>query len=395
MATDRSHIGHSTREPARLTSRSEIERARRVVIKIGSSSLTGEGGQLRDDVIRQLAASVSALVRRGHDVVIVSSGAIAAALGPMGLTARPRNVASQQAAASIGQGLLIGAYTRAFGEHSLHVGQVLLTEADVISSDTYRNVRGSLEALLELRVVPIVNENDTTATHEIRFGDNDRLASLVAQVIGADLLVLLTDVDGLFTAPPNQPGARRVPEVPDAAQLEGVSIGTVGTSVGTGGMVTKLSAAHNAAITGTATVLTLPENFDQVMDGQDCGTFFPARAGRRRSRLMWLRYATRGSGTLVLDDGAVAAVTLRRTSVLPVGIIDVRGEFPEGVPVDLESADGTVVARGLSHFSAEDIRRMRGASTDDLRARLGDEFARVVIHRDDLVVLKREAPASR
>ncbi len=389
MNGSRAQIGHSTREPARLASRTDAAHAKRIVIKIGSSSLTSPSGDLNRAAIRELSSTVSGLVASGRDVVIVSSGAIAAALGPMGLSERPREVSVQQAAASIGQGLLLAAYTEEFGSHGVRVGQVLLTENDVIRSDTYRNVRGLLEELVRLGVVPIVNENDATATHEIRFGDNDRLASLVAQVMGADLLVLLTDVDGLFTKPPSEPRAERIGVVHDAARLDGVSIGTVGSSVGTGGMVTKLSAAHSAAITGTATILTVPQRLSEVLTGNDVGTFFPAGSGRRRSRLMWLRYATRGEGTLVLDSGAVDAVTRRRMSVLPVGITAVHGDFHEGVPVDLVSENGQLVARGLTHVGSEMLRKMAGLSSEDIRESMGEEFARAVVHRDDLVVVNR------
>ncbi len=385
----RSTVGGRPRQPWRLTDRRAASAAERIVIKIGSSSLTGADGSLNLPQITELARTVSGMVTSGREVIVVSSGAIAAALRPMGLVERPQSFAEQQAAASIGQGLLVKAWSDAFMIYGVHVGQVLLTENDMIRSETYRSVRASLEALLGLRVVPIVNENDTTATHEIRFGDNDRLASLVAQSVGADLLVLLTDVDGLFTKPPHEAGAERISVVPDAARLDGVEIGSTGTRVGTGGMVTKLSAAHNAAITGTATILTVPEQLQQALAGEDVGTFFPAGTGRRRSRLMWLRYATRGVGTLVLDDGAIRAITESRRSLLPVGIVDVRGEFRAGGPVDIEGADGTLYARGLSHFSSADIRAMAGRTSDELRAELGDDHARYVVHRDELVVLTR------
>lgn len=389
--SQRARIGQATREPARLSERAQVASARRIVIKIGSSSLTLPGGALNREAITALSTHVSRLMDEGRDVAIVSSGAIAAALAPMGISERPRSVQGQQAAASIGQGVLLAAYTHAFAAHGYTVGQVLLTENDMIRSDTYRNVRALLEQLVGLRVVPIINENDATATHEIRFGDNDRLASLVAQVMGADLLVLLTDVDGLFTKPPSEAGSQRIPLVADAARLDGVEIGATGSSVGTGGMVTKLSAAHNAAITGTATVLTTPDRLPGAVEGADVGTFFPARAGKRRSRLMWLRYATKGAGTIVLDEGAVAAVARSRTSILAVGIREVRGEFREGVPVDVVSESGVLVARGLTNFSSGDLRRMQGHPTDVLRTMLGEEYARAALHRDEIVVVNREA----
>lgn len=377
------------RQPLRLQGRSDIASARRIVVKIGSSSLTHPSGQLDEQRVRTIASTVAGLITGGVQAVIVSSGAIAAALGELGLDERPRDVPLQQAAASIGQVVLAGAWSRAFAEHCLLTGQVLLTEADVIRPETYANVRSALESLLELGTVPVINENDTTATHEIRFGDNDRLAALVAQLLGADLLVLLTDVDALYTAPPRDPGARRIDVVPDIDALEGVSIGDVGSKVGTGGMVTKLSAAHLAASTGTATMLTRADLFASALDGAAVGTFFPAHHGRRRSRLVWLRFATRGAGTLHVDEGAAAALRSRRRSLLAVGVREVEGAFPAGVPVDIASPGGQVIARGLVNFSSEELRTMQGHDSASLRETLGERYRRPAVHRDHLVLLSR------
>lgn len=377
----------SPRQPLRLQRRDELARARRVVVKIGSSSLTDEAGRLDPDAVQALADHSTALRERGCEVVIVSSGAIAAALGPLGLAERPADVAQQQAAASVGQALLAAAWSEAFGVHGLITGQVLLTESDVIRAETYTNVRSAIEALLALGAVPVVNENDTTATHEIRFGDNDRLAALVAQLIGADLLVLLTDVDALYTAPPREIGARRIGVVEDPDALEGVTVGAVGSRVGTGGMVTKLAAAQHAATTGTATVLTAADRFGDAAAGQDVGTFFPARHGRRRSRLVWLRFATRGAGCVHVDDGAAAALRGRRRSLLAVGITAVDGDFGAGVPLDVRDGQEELIARGLAAYGSEDLRRMIGQDTAALRRELGPAYGRPVIHRDDMVLL--------
>lgn len=382
-----STVPQQPRQPARVTARAQVPGVHRIVLKIGSSSLTDTAGRLDPAAVRAVADHVAVLAARGTDVVIVSSGAIAAALAPLGLPRRPADVATQQAAASVGQSLLASAWAQALGAHGLVAGQVLLTESDVIRRETYRNVRTALEALLGMRAVPVINENDTTATHEIRFGDNDRLAALVAQLIGADLLVLLTDVDALYTAPPREPGARRIVTVQDDAALEGVDVGSVGSAVGTGGMVTKLAAAQHASTTGTATILTAAGLLGEVLTGQDVGTFFPARHGRRRSRLVWLRFATRGAGSLHVDEGAATALASRRRSLLAVGITEVRGTFAAGVPVDVVAPDGRVVARGLVAYSSEDLRAIRGRSSADLRHEHGDAFRRPVLHRDDLVVL--------
>ncbi|MEJ6542120.1 glutamate 5-kinase [Brachybacterium paraconglomeratum] len=375
------------RQPARLTAREELVGARRIVVKIGSSSLTDARGRLDQSRLDGVAEVAATLAARGTELVLVSSGAIAAALGPLGLPERPASVPLQQAAASVGQALLATAWSRAFAAHARTTGQVLLTESDVIRPQTYRNVRSALEALLELGTVPVVNENDTTATHEIRFGDNDRLAALVAQLLGADALILLTDVDSLYTAPPREPGAERIGVVEDVARLAGVSIGSVGSKVGTGGMVTKLSAAQLASTTGTAALMTSAERFAEAVEGRDVGTFFPAHHGRRRSRLVWLRFATRGAGTLHLDEGAAGAVRSRRRSLLAVGVTRVEGTFPAGVPVDVAAPDGTVIGRGLTSFSSDELRAMAGRGTDEARELLGERYRRPAIHRDQLVVL--------
>lgn len=384
-------------QPARLHDRSDISGPRRAVVKIGSSSLTRFDGHLDETALRIIADEVAGLLRRGWDVVLVSSGAIAAALGPLGLESRPSEVATQQAAASVGQSLLATAWSGAFGAHGRISGQILLNEADVIRSDTYQNVRTALEANLAMGVIPIINENDATATQEIRFGDNDRLAALVAQLLGADLLVLLTDVDGLYTKNPREPDAERISVVDDFAALVDVKIGSVGSKVGTGGMVTKLAAAHHAATTGTATVLTASENFAQAVNGEDVGTFFPAQEGRRNSRLVWLRYATRGAGTLTIDAGAAEALRKKRRSLLAVGITRVEGAFGAGVPVDIADPEGTVLARGLVAYSSEDLRMMAGLTTKELRASRGKDYGRSVVHRDSMVMLAspvKEAPVA-
>ncbi len=386
---DKVRIGHGVHDPARLVTRDSLTGAGRIVVKIGSSSLTLPSGDLNRNAIWALASSVASLVKEGREVVIVSSGAIAAALRPMGFAARPESITESQALASVGQGMLIREWSQAFGMSNVHVGQVLLTEDDMVHPEKYRNVRAALNALLAAGAVPIVNENDTVATREIHFGDNDRLASLVAQVTGADLLVLLTDVDGLFTKSPKEPGAERITLVKDAARLEGVEIGSRGSSVGTGGMVTKLSAAHDATITGTACLLTLPAHFDAVLAGEDHGTFFPARTtGRRRSRLMWLTYATRGEGTLVLDDGAVRAVVEERRSLLPVGITRVEGSFAAGSPVDIADRQGRVRARGLTYFSSDALSRIMGLTSNEIASQESDIAVHTVVHRDDLVLVK-------
>jgi len=368
--------------------RHDVARARRLVVKVGSSSLTDPAGGSLDEA--RLVAVVDVLAKRrlaGQQVVLVSSGAIAAGIAPLGLARRPWDLATQQAAASVGQGALVAAYQRAFGTHGLTVGQVLLTADDVTRRSHYTNARRTLERLLELDIVPIVNENDTVATHEIRFGDNDRLAALVAHLVHADGLLLLTDVDALYDGPPSRPGAQRVPTVVGGAGLDEITIGGTGSTVGSGGMATKVEAATIANAAGITTVLTSADLVGRALDGDDVGTVFVPTGSRRTSRKLWLAHATTPRGRLVLDDGAVRAVTERRTSLLPAGVTGVEGSFVDGEPVDLCTLDGRVVARGLVNYSSAELPGMLGRSTHDLARELGPEYEREVVHRDDLVVL--------
>ena len=371
-------------------SRVFVSEARRLVVKVGSSSLTTRSGGL--DPTR-LDALVDALAKRradGTEVILVSSGAIAAGLAPLGLARRPRDLATQQASASVGQGLLMAHYTEAFGRRGLTVGQVLLTADDVVRRSHYQNARRAFDRLLGLGVVPVVNENDTVATQEIRFGDNDRLAALVAHVVRADALVLLSDVDALYDGPPSRAGVSRVPLIRGPEDLGGLTIGSTGVAgVGLGGMLTKVDAAGIAASAGIATVLTAAPLIAQALAGEDVGTVFAAWGPRSSRRLLWLAHAARPEGRLLLDAGAVAAVVERRTSLLPAGITAVEGSFGAGDPVDLVGPNGQVVARGLVNYASEELPALLGRSTRELARELGSDYEREVVHRDDLVVLSR------
>ena len=368
--------------------RETVTTARRVVIKIGSSSLTTATGGLDGDRVDALVDCVAALHAAGREAVLVSSGAIAAGLAPLGLPRRPRDLATQQAAASVGQGLLIGRYAASFTRHRLTVGQVLLTVDDVTRRKHYRNAYRTLRKLLDLRAVPIVNENDTVATEEIRFGDNDRLAALVAALVHADLLILLSDVDALYTGDPTRPGTARVDEVRDFDELAGVSVGGVGRAgVGTGGMVTKVEAARIATGFGIPVVLTAAPLAAAALAGEPVGTFFHPGQRRPNARLFWLAHATAPRGRLHLDPGAVQAVVGRRKSLLPAGITAVDGAFTAGDPVDLVDAEGAPVARGLVNYDAVELPVLLGRSTGELAAALGPAYEREVVHRDDLVLL--------
>ncbi|MGH3446849.1 MAG: glutamate 5-kinase [Nocardioidaceae bacterium] len=360
--------------------------ARRVVVKIGSSSLTTAEGGIDDARLAALVQALAGVRERGIEVVLVSSGAIAAGLSPLDLKRRPGDLARQQAAASVGQGLLVSRYTDAFAPYDVRVGQVLLTVDDVTRRGHYRNAYRTFAKLLELGVLPVVNENDTVATTEIRFGDNDRLAALVAHLVHADALVLLSDVDGVYDQDPRRPGARRVALVPDVSTLTDIETGGAG-SLGTGGMWTKLEAARIATGAGIPAAVARADQVGAVLRGDDLGTWFAPTGKKRPTRLLWLEHATSPRGQLVLDDGAVTAVTTRGTSLLPAGVVDVRGDFSAGEPVDLVDGSGHPVGRGLVNYDAGEIPLLLGRNTHELAAELGDAYERELIHRDSLVVL--------
>jgi glutamate 5-kinase len=357
-------------------SRAAIADAKRIVVKVGSSSLTTAEGGLDG---QRLDALVDALAARGGELVLVSSGAIAAGLAPLGLARRPRDLGTQQAAASVGQSLLVQRYASAFARHDRIVGQVLLTADDVVRRSHYRNAQTTLERLIALGVVPVVNENDAVATEEIRFGDNDRLAALVAHLVRADALVLLSDVEGLYDGDPRKPGARLVSEVTGPADLAGLQVGSTGSALGSGGMVSKVDAAGMATAAGVPVILAAATSVEAALRGEG-GTLFAPTGSRSSGRLLWLAHASTPRGRLVLDPGAVAAVCERRLSLLPAGVTAVEGDFAAGDPVELVGTDGAAVARGLVAYDADELPAMLGRSTRELGLR-------EVVHRDDIVLL--------
>ncbi|KAA8818442.1 glutamate 5-kinase [Bifidobacterium rousetti] len=374
--------------PSQAEIRRRIAEAETVVVKVGSSSLTSPNGHLDATRLNALVAALSEAHRQGARVVLVSSGAIAAGFGPLGFDERPTDVATQQAAAAVGQGLLMAQYEAAFGRFGVHVGQILITAEDTIRATQYRNVQRTLDRLLDLGVVPIVNENDSLASNEIRFGDNDRLSALVANLVRADALVLLTDVDGLYTAPPSQPGARRIGYVPNVVDALGeVKVGGTGSKVGTGGMVTKLEAARVAAVSGIPTVLTCAGNAGPALMGDPVGTAFAPVKHRGSTRRLWIGFAAEPRGTIIVDSGAAKAVRGGRASLLAAGALEVRGAFSAGDPVWIDSDDGAHLARGLAGYDSEEIERMLGRNTAQLKRILGPEYTHPLVHRDNLVLV--------
>ncbi len=391
--------------------RADIAAATRVVVKVGSSSLTTPDGEIADDKIVALADALATRINTGSQLVLVSSGAIASGLAPLGLSRRPSDLATQQAAASVGQGLLIARYATAFARHGIRTGQVLLSADDLMRRTHYRNAQRTLDRLLELSVLPVVNENDTVATDEIRFGDNDRLAALVAHVTRARALILLSDVDGLYDGDPRRGDARRIAEVRDKSDLEGIKLGrgtkagpgtqkpgtqrpgthkpgTHKNQVGIGGMATKVEAAMIASAAGIPAVVADAASAADALAGAPIGTYFAAASGRRpATRLLWLKHAAVARGSLRLDQGAIDAIITRNASLLPAGITGVEGVFDAGDPVDLRDENDNVVARGLVNYDAAEIPGLMGRSTRWLASKLGQEYEREVVHRDDLVIL--------
>jgi glutamate 5-kinase len=360
--------------------RDAVRTARSVVVKIGTTALTNPKGMFDAARLSDLADAIEARMKAGSDVVIVSSGAIAAGIEPLGLTRRPTDLATKQAAASVGQVALVNAWSSAFYGYGRTVGQVLLTAHDISMRVQHTNAQRTLDRLRALHAVAIVNENDTVATNEIRFGDNDRLSALVAHLVGADALILLSDIDGLYDADPRKSDARFIPEVAAPDDLDGVVAGG-GSRLGTGGMASKLSSALLAADAGVPVLLAAAADAGRALTDASVGTVFAPRPERMSARRFWVRYAAESRGALKLDAGAVRAVVTQRRSLLAAGITAVEGRFHGGDVVEIHGPDGATVARGVVAYDAVELSNMVGRSSGDLPA----EFRRPAVHADDLV----------
>jgi glutamate 5-kinase len=366
------------------------------VVKLGSSIVADDTGSVRDDVLARICDEVAVLHQGGHSVVVVTSGAIARGMGELGipptLALRPRSIDELQAASAVGQGKLYRVYDDLLRDRGLATAQVLLTFFDMSARTHYLNARQTLRKLLEWRVVPVINENDTTTTDEISFGNNDFLAAQVAILLGADLLMLLTDAEGLFTADPRtDAGAQRVARVDDFAELDALRIGHQTSSLGTGGMRSKVVAAEMATAAGVATVIAgglarhtiTRAAAGEAADGR-LGTWFPAQPGRYSSFKLWLKYAKPARGRVHVDAGAARALREGGTSLLPVGITEVSGEFEAGDAVDITHGTGSV-GKGITNYSATELRQVRGMKSADVRERL-PRASEEAIHRDYFVL---------
>ncbi|KMN51400.1 gamma-glutamyl kinase [Chromobacterium violaceum] len=370
---------------------SVIHASDRIVVKVGSSLVTNDGRGLDLNALARWAEEVAELKRRGKQVVLVSSGAIAEGCQRLGWTVRPKGVHELQAAAAVGQMGLCQAYESAFRSFGLHTAQILLTHEDLADRTRYLNARSTLVSLLNLNVVPIINENDTVATSEIRFGDNDTLGALVTNLIEADALVILTDQRGLYSADPRKhPDAEFIHQAEAGDERLEDMAGGAGSSVGTGGMITKILAAKRAARSGAATVIASgrePHVLSRLADGEAIGTQLVAATNRMAARKQWLADHLKLAGRLLLDDGAALAIRERGTSLLPVGVSAVEGDFLRGEAVACVDAAGHEVARGLVNYSSDEARQIMRRSTREIEAALGYIVEPELIHRDNMVAL--------
>ena len=365
--------------------------SRRLVVKIGSSLVTNGGQGLDFAAIARWADQVAQLRSMGRSVLIVSSGAIAEGMQRLGWAKRPHAMHELQAAAAVGQMGLAQAYESSFRVHGLHTAQILLTHADLADRQRYLNARSTLLTLLDLNVVPVINENDTVVTDEIKFGDNDTLGALVTNLVEADLLIILTDQTGLFTSDPRRDASATL--VPDgragAPELETMA-GGAGSDIGRGGMITKILAAKRAARSGAHTVIASGKESNvlvRLARGEGIGTFLYADTAPLAAKKQWLADHLQLGGKLVLDPGAVAAIVREGKSLLPIGVVDIEGDFERGAVVACTTPDGKEVARGLINYGGQEARKIRGRPSGEIEQLLGYTDGPELIHRDNIVLL--------
>jgi glutamate 5-kinase len=369
-----------------------LQQVKRVVIKVGSRVLTVDGGGLDHGAIARLCDEIASLRRLGLEVILVSSGAVAAGRDALRTAEYPLTIPQKQAAAAVGQPLLMQAYQQACTQHNVVTAQILLTADDLANRNRFLNARTTLEALLGAGVLPVINENDSVAVAEIKFGDNDNLSALVTSLAEADLLLILTDIAGLYTANPNSdPDARLIPLVRSITRDIERMAGESGSSVGTGGMATKVSAAKKAARFGVPTILAPGKQtgiITAILAGDEVGTvFLPAKDGLMNRRKHWIAYTLRPTGKLLVDAGARKALLENGTSLLPSGITGVEGRFERGSCVRVCGPDGVEIARGLADYSSSEVARLAGHKSSKIEEILGYRYGDEVVHRDNLVLL--------
>lgn len=366
----------------------------RIVAKFGTNLLTGGTGRLDSNIMSSLAGQVAQLHQQGHEIIIVSSGAVAAGRQKLGLTKERKDVPFKQVLASVGQSQLMNIYEQLFSQHNIVVAQALLTKSDLTDRAGYLNARNTLLALIELGVICIVNENDIVATDELgelTFGDNDNLSAMVANLVDADLLALLTDIDGLYTADPQlNPQARLIPKVEKIdTEIERLA-GDTASSYSVGGMITKLEAAKLATASGVTMVIAngrKPDVLRQIAIGQNIGTIFPSRTSKLESKKRWMLSRLACKGKLIIDDGAVLALEKQNRSLLAAGIVGVEGEFERGDVVDIFDSKDSQIGCGIPNYSSKDITVIKGAHSEAISGLLGYEYGAEVIHRNNMVLV--------
>lgn len=373
-------------------SREALKKAKRIVIKVGTSTITCANGKRNFSQIDRLAREISDLQNQGKEMILVTSGAVAVGVDRMGLPGKPKTIPGKQAAAAVGQGVLMHTYEKFFADYGQIVAQVLITKTEAIDRHRYTNTRNTFMELMRQRVIPIVNENDVVALDELKIGDNDNMSALVAGIVDADLVIILSDVDGLYTAnPQTHPDAVIVPEVAEITPEIEASAGGVGSARGTGGMATKIQAAKAATSSGIHLVIasgTEKNAITRVLQGEELGTLFVSRENRLQFRKRWLAFGAKIAGSIVVDDGCAKAIRKAGgCSILPAGVFAVQGEFLPGSTVSVIDKDAHELARGLVHYSSAELEQIKGCNSGEIANILGHKNFDEVIHRDDLVIL--------
>lgn len=373
-------------------SREALKKAKRIVIKVGTSTITYANGKRNFSQIDRLAREISDLQNQGKEMILVTSGAVAVGVDRMGLPGKPKTIPGKQAAAAVGQGVLMHTYEKFFADYGQIVAQVLITKTEAIDRHRYTNTRNTFMELMRQRVIPIVNENDVVALDELKIGDNDNMSALVAGIVDADLVIILSDVDGLYTAnPQTHPDAVIVPEVAEITPEIEASAGGVGSARGTGGMATKIQAAKAATSSGIHLVIasgTEKNAITRVLQGEELGTLFVSRENRLQFRKRWLAFGAKIAGSIVVDDGCAKAIRKAGgCSILPAGVFTVQGEFLPGSTVSVIDKDAHELARGLVHYSSAELEQIKGCNSSEIANILGHKNFDEVIHRDDLVIL--------
>lgn len=371
--------------------RNEIKNAVRVVVKIGTSTLTYNNGKLNLFRIEKLVRELADLANQGKEIILVTSGAVGAGLDRLGSTERPKTIPEKQAVAAIGQGILMHMYEKLFAEYGQIVAQVLLTRENSVKHKLYINSRNTLLTLLKMGVIPVINENDAIAIDELKIGDNDTLSATVATIVDADLLIILSDIEGVFTAnPQNDPTAQLIEEITDITlEIEELA-GGAGSKLGTGGMYTKIQAAKIAVNAGVTMVIAsgaLEGVVRNILSGEKIGTIFPAKEQHLQVRKSWLAFGAMIKGELIVDEGCEKALITEGSSLLSVGIVEVKGTFDQGNSVRILSKQGREIARGLANYNSEEIKKICGKNTNNISKILGSKLYDEVIHRDNMVIM--------